>query len=69
MVDNVKLEIAIQLVAEKIAGIYEEIDKTKDKTVLERLNAKLDLAFVEKEKVAHGDLEIINKIISERRGS
>lgn len=69
MVDHVKLEIAIQLVAEKIANIYKKIDNTNDETLKSQYNDELEIAYDEKERVARGELETINKILNERRNN
>lgn len=69
MVDHVKLEIAIQLVAEKIAEIYKKIDSANDEKLIAEYNSELENAYDEKEKVARGELDTINKILSERSGN
>ncbi len=68
MVENVKLEIAIQLVAEKIADLYYKIENSSSLSERQALEENLALAFDEKEKVALGDHVVIEKIISERSG-
>ena len=66
MVNHVKLEIAIQLIAEKIADIYEEKKQAKSSEELQIVEKKLEEAYDEKEHIAHGELKFINKIIKER---
>ena len=67
MENHVKLEIAIQLIAEKIAGILKLIDSAESEELLAQYNEELELAFVEKERIALGDIEAINKILEERK--
>ncbi len=68
MVDHVKLEIAIQLVAEKIADLYRIIEDTNDPSMKLAYEKQLEVAFDEKERVARGEIEAIEKIIRERSG-
>lgn len=66
MVNHVKLEIAIQLIAEKIADIYEKKKQANSPEELQIVEKKLEEAYDEKEHIAHGELKFINKIIKER---
>ena len=68
MVDNVKLEIAVQIAAENLAEIYKKIEMNKDPLKQEELERELAVAFDEKERVAQGEIKIIEKILNERRG-
>ena len=66
MVNHVKLEIAIQICAENIADIQNELSSTTDENLRYTLEKKLAQAFDEKQKVASGDLVVINKLLTER---
>lgn len=66
MVNHVKLEIAIQICAENIADIQNELNSTTDENLRYALEKKLAQAFDEKQKVASGDLVVINKLLTER---
>ena len=66
MVNHVKLEIAIQICAENIADIQNELNSTTDENLRYTLEKKLAQAFDEKQKVASGDLDVINKLLTER---
>ena len=66
MIDHVKLEIAIQLVAEKISNLNKLISKTKDKSLLSRYKEELKLAFDERDRVAHGEIRVVERILNER---
>lgn len=68
MVNHVKLEIAIQICAENIADIQNELSNAKDENLKHELEKRLTLAFEEKRKVSGGDLDVINKLLSERGG-
>lgn len=67
MVNHVKLEIAIQLAAEKIANIQQ---KSKNAITVEEIAAyqkELDKAFKEKEQIYRGNRRAIEKIINENQ--
>lgn len=64
MVNHVKLEIAIQIVADKIANIYRKINSAKSQEELENLSVELDNAFYEKTLVETGNMSAINSILS-----
>lgn len=66
MVNHVKLEIAIQICAENIADIQNKLNATNDENLRHSLEIELANAFEEKEKVASGDLIVINKLLTER---
>lgn len=66
MVNHVKLEIAIQICAENIADIQNELNSTTDENLRYTLEKKLAQAFDEKQKVSSGDLVVINKLLTER---
>ena len=66
MVNHVKLEIAIQIVAEKISDIYQKIEQTKNSAELEIYKRELIVAYDERDKVAVGDYETIEKVLKER---
>lgn len=67
MVNHVKLEIAIQIVAEKIANLYRKIDLSTTEEEANYYRNELDNAFYEKELVAVGDMAVINSVLSERK--
>ncbi len=67
MVENVKLEIAIQIAAENIAEIYKKIEENKNPMLQEQLEHELAVAFDEKDRVAQGEIKIVEKILNERR--
>lgn len=67
MVDNVKLEIAIQIAAENIAEIYKKIEENTNPAMQETYERELAVAFDEKERVARGEIQIVEKILNERR--
>ena len=67
MVDNVKLEIAVQIAAENLAEIYKKIEENTDPAMQEVLSKELAIAFDEKERCAQGEIKIIEKILNERR--
>lgn len=64
MVNHVKLEIAIQIVAEKISDLYKLRDEATTEEEINNYNNKLALAFEARDKVALGDLTVINKILN-----
>lgn len=66
MVGHVKLEIAIQIVAEKIADIYQKIENTMDYNQMANLQVELKNAFDERDRVARGEIVAIEKILKER---
>ena len=66
MVGHVKLEIAVQIVAEKIADIYKKIENAKDETELNNYQNELAIALNERDRVSAGEIEFIEKILSER---
>lgn len=68
MVNHVKLEIAIQIVADKIASIYKQIKSAKSQEELENLSVELDNAFYEKKLVERGNMSAINSILSSKKG-
>ena len=67
MVEHVKLEIAIQLCAEKIDSIYTLLESTEDEVLRKKYEQELIMAFQEKERVFNGEADIINRILEERR--
>lgn len=67
MVNHVKLEIAIQLAAEKIADVQQ---KSKNAITSEEIAAyqkELDRAFKEKGLIERGNRRAIEKIINENK--
>ncbi len=64
MVNHVKLEIAIQIVAEKISDLYRLRDEASTEEEINEYNNKLALAFEERDKVALGDLTVIDRILN-----
>lgn len=68
MDNHVKLEVAIQIAAERIANLYNAIDKAETSEMQEFYTAKLQEAFVDKDLVAVGHIPTIEKILQERRG-
>ena len=68
MVEHVKLEIAIQICAEKINDIYDKIDAANDDYSRRVYEQELILAFDEKDRVFNGEVAVINKILKERGG-
>lgn len=64
MVSHVKLEIAIQIVAEKIANLYRKIDLASTEEEANFYKSELDNAFYEKELVAVGNMDAINAVLS-----
>lgn len=68
MQEHVKLEIAVQLIAEKIAKLYDELDAAKTYGETMRIKAKIEEAYVEKEEISQGNMSAINKIIAEKQG-
>ena len=66
MVEHVKLEIAIQICAEKINDIYSKIDETNDEGLRSFYEQELVLAFHEKDRIFNGEIAAINKILNER---
>jgi len=66
MVEHVKLEIAIQICAEKINDIYDKIDATTDPNLRAYYEQELMIAFDEKDRVFNGEVAVINKILNER---
>ena len=67
MVDNVKLEIAIQICAENIGDLYKKIEENTDPSLNEYYQRELANAFDEKERVAMGEIQVIEKILNARR--
>lgn len=67
MVDNVKLEIAIQICAENIGELYKKLEENTDPALNDLYEKKLAIAFDEKDRVAMGEIQIIEKILKERR--
>lgn len=66
MVEHVKLNIAIELYAEKIDSIYTLLESTNDESLKKQYEQELVLALEDKEKALNGDAEAINKILNER---
>ena len=64
MVSHVKLEIAIQIVAEKIANLYRKIDLATSEEEANYYKNELDNAFYEKELVSVGNMDAINAVLS-----
>lgn len=69
MIDHVKLEIAIQLVAEKISNLNKLISSTKDESLLSQYKKDLKLAFDERDRVAHGEIRVVERILKERNNN
>lgn len=69
MVNHVKLEIAIQLIVEKIARIYNKLDSAKTPEELELYNQELEQAFNQRELIYDGDTATINLILDENKGA
>ncbi|MBQ4541471.1 MAG: hypothetical protein IJA23_01320 [Clostridia bacterium] len=67
MVNHVKLEIAIQIVAEKIANLYRKIDLASTEEEASFYKSELDNAFYEKELVAVGNMDAINSVLKENK--
>ena len=67
MVNHVKLEIAIQIVAEKIANLYRKIDLASSEEEALIYKKELDNAFYEKELVSVGNMDAINSVLSESK--
>lgn len=63
MVGHVKLEIAIQMVAEKMANILYKISNTTDEIELAKLKKELEIVIDERDRVAIGEIRTIDKII------
>lgn len=68
MVEHVKLEIAIQICAEKINDIYAKIDATDDVLLKKQYEEELKVAYDENKRVFNGEISVINKILKERGG-
>lgn len=66
MVEHVKLEIAIQICAEKINDIYSKIDETNDEQLKRAYENELAIAYNERERVYNGEIAVIDKILNER---
>ena len=66
MIDHVKLEIAIQLVAEKIADLNRLIANTNDQSLLSKYKINLKIEFEERDRVAHGEIRVVERILKER---
>ena len=65
MQDHVRLEVALELISSKVAKLMIKLDKDED----ESLKEELKNAMVEKDKIYKGDLESVDKILKEYRGS
>lgn len=68
MKNHVKLEIAIQIIAEKIANLYALRNKTRSQAKINDINQQLVVAYEQKERVALGDLQLINEILNVEDG-
>ena len=68
MKNHVKLEIAIQIIAERIAKFYDLRNKTNDQSTINEINKQLEGLYEQKEKVALGDLKVINEILNVEDG-
>ena len=66
MVEHVKLNIAIEICAEKINNIYTLLESTNDELLKKSYEQELVLALEEKELALNGNAEVINKILNER---
>ena len=66
MVNHVKLEIAVQIVAEKLAEVYRKIEQAKNEIELEKYQEELAIVFDERDRVSAGEIEVIERILSER---
>lgn len=69
MVNHVKLEIAIQIITEKIANIYKKLDLAKTKNELEVYNQELEEALLEKELIFNGNMKAINYVLNSKKGA
>ena len=69
MVNHVKLEIAIQIAAENIGEIYKKIENNTDPAMQQTYERELAIAFDEKERVARGEIQVIEKLLNERRNN
>lgn len=67
MVNHVKLEIAIQLAAEKIANIFQKAKKAKTAEEAAEYLSELEEAFNEKELIERGNMKAIEKILKENQ--
>lgn len=63
MVEHVKLEIAVQKMAENIAELYQKIENCKNKNEIKYLELQLEEALKDKDLVAKGDKKTINRIL------
>lgn len=69
MKNHVKLEIAIQIIAEKIADLYTLRSQAKTQEEVNQINQKLVEAYEKKEGIALGNLELINEILNVEGGN
>ena len=69
MKNHVKLEIAIQIMAEKIANLYALRKKTKSQSKINEINQQLVMAYEQKERVSLGDLILIDEILKVEDGN
>jgi hypothetical protein len=69
MKNHVKLEIAIQIVAEKIASLYALRNKARSQAKINAINQQLVEAYELKERVAFGDLRLIDEILNVEDGN
>lgn len=68
MVSHVKLEIAIQIITEKIADIYNKLDSAKNEYEVELYNQELNEAFNEKELIFKGNMRAIDFVLNTNKG-
>lgn len=67
MENHVKLEIAIQIVAEEIAELYNMRDKAKSVEEVNNINQKLVDFYEKKERVSLGDFALINEVLASKQ--
>ena len=68
MKNHVKLEIAIQIIAEKIAELYNMRNNAKTTEEVNEINKLLVDAYEKKEGIALGNLQLINEILNVEGG-
>lgn len=68
MKNHVKLEIAIQIIAERIAELYNMRNNAKTTDEVNDINKLLIAAYEKKEGIALGNLQLINEILNVEDG-
>lgn len=68
MANHVKLEVAIQIAAENVANYLLAMRNAENEEAYNYYNFKLQEAYVDKELVAIGHIETIEKLLNERKG-